>query len=203
MDPDFLRTLMSDGLTWDNYLAEVDRAASLDPAGLGEIAAEQLEFSNLNQHRMARIGRTWKPSAGLTALLTRLKGPQTWMVLTETWCGDSAQCLPMIRIMAETAPDVTLRLLIRDENLNVMDRYLTDGKRAIPLLAAYDGEGNEMFRWGARPAEAQAVIAQALAEGLDKPERLERLHLFYGRNRGQALDAEFVTLFSHYLEGAP
>lgn len=203
MDRDFLNTLRSDGLTWDEYLIAMDQAAAMDPDGLDEEDAEKLEFSKLNLHRTARIGRTWKPSDELAGLLARLERPQTWMVLTETWCGDSAQCLPMIAIMAEAAPEVTLRLMIRDDNLDVMDRYLTDGKRAIPLLVAYDDDGNERFRWGARPAEAQAVITQALAEGLEKPDRLERLHLFYGRNRGRALDAEFVELLTRYLEGTP
>lgn len=203
MDRDFLNTLRSDGLTWDEYLIAMDQAAAMDPDGLDEEDAEKLEFSKLNLHRTARIGRTWKPSDELAGLLARLERPQTWMVLTETWCGDSAQCLPMIAIMAEAAPEVTLRLMIRDDNLDVMDRYLTDGKRAIPLLVAYDDDGNKRFRWGARPAEAQAVITQALAEGLEKPDRLERLHLFYGRNRGRALDAEFVELLTRYLEGTP
>ena len=203
MDFNFVKKLKTHGLTWDDYLVEMGRAAEQDPAGLGEVDAEHLEFSKLNLHRMARIGRTWKPSEALAILLSRLDRPQVWMVLSETWCGDSAQCMPMIRIMAEAAPGVTLRVLARDENLEVMDRYLTDGKRSIPLLVAFDPDGNEMFRWGARPAEAQAVFEQAFAEGLEKPEGLKRLHLFYGRNRGRALDAEFVDILARHLEGTP
>jgi len=203
LDFNFVKKLKTHGLTWDDYLVERGRAAEQDPAGLDEVDAERLEFSKLNLHRMSRIGRTWKPSEALAILLSHLDRPQVWMVLSEAWCGDSAQCMPMIRIMAEAAPGVTLRVLARDENLEVMDRYLTDGKRSIPLLVAFDPDGNEMFRWGARPAEAQAVFEQAFAEGLEKPERLERLHLFYGRNRGQALDAEFVDILDRYPEGTP
>lgn len=198
-----MKWLDKEGMTWDAYLAEIEKDAAVDPGSLEGLAAERAEFSQLNLHRTRRIERTWKPSGELLALVERLPAPQTWLVLTETWCGDSAQCLPMIVRLAEMASGVTLRLLLRDDNLDVMDRYLTEGKQAIPKLVGFDHEGGELFRWGARPAEAQAVMADALAEGLEKPERLERLHLFYGRDRGRALDAEFVTLFTSYLKGTP
>jgi hypothetical protein len=203
MNPDFVTALRTNGLDWPAYRDEMERAAAVDPATLAGEAAERAEFSKLNLHRTERILRTWRPSADLEALVGELAGPQTWLVLTEAWCGDSAQCLPMIVRLAELAPDVTLRILLRDDNLEVMDRYLTDGKRAIPKLAAFDAEGAELFRWGARPAAAQAVMDEAVAEGLAKADRLERLHLFYGRDRGRALDAEFVALLSAHRKGAP
>ena len=203
MDTKFVNRLDREGMTWDAYLAVMERDAAVDPGSLEGLAAERAEFSKLNLHRTRRIERTWKPSGELLALVERLPGPQTWLLLTETWCGDSAQCLPMIVRLAAAATGVTLRILLRDENLDVMDRYLTDGKQAIPKLVAFDEAGDELFRWGGRPAAAQAVMDDALAEGLEKPERLERLHLFYGRDRGRALDVEFVDLFSSYLEGTP
>lgn len=203
MNAEFVLELESTGLTWDGYLAEMKRDAAVDPGSLAGLAAERAEFSGLNLHRTERILRTWRPSADLAALAGGLIGPQTWLVLTETWCGDSAQCLPMIVRLAELAPGVTLRILLRDDNLEVMDRYLTEGKRAIPKLIAFGGDGGELLRWGARPAAAQAVMDDALAEGLEKVDRLERLHLFYGRDRGRALDGEFIELFSHLPGGAP
>lgn len=201
MSLEFVNWLKDNGMTWDQYLAEMDRATEVDPALLSGEEAERAGFSKLNRHRAGRILRTWKPSAELAGRLDALEGPQTWLVLTEAWCGDSAQCLPMIALMAERAPGADLRLLLRDTNLEVMDRYLTDGKRAIPKLVALEEGGAELFRWGARPAAAQVVMDQALAEGLEKPERLERLHLFYGRDRGRALDAEFVALLDPLAGG--
>ena len=90
-------------------------------------------------------------------------------------------------------PELTL------DNLDIMDQYLTDGKRSIPLLVAFDAAGGELFRWGARPAAAQAVVDEANAEGLEKPAMLERLHAWYGKDRGRSLDAELVTLFREHL----
>ena len=188
------------GLTPAAYHEFFSRQAAPDPANEPDAAAREiLEYTRLNWHRTGRIARTWQPSAALATELARLTAPQTWLVLTEPWCGDSAQCLPCLVVLAERQPAIDLRLVLRDANLDLMDRFLTDGKRSIPRLAAFDEGGNELFRWGPRPRAAQDVFDQAKAEGLAKPDLLERLHLFYGRNRGAALDAEFVAL----LQGLP
>ncbi len=201
MKADFVEQVLASGLTSDAYQKVMEQQAAVDPSTLEGMEAERAEFAKLNLHRVGRIQRTWRPSAELASLVSRIDRPQVWMVLTEPWCGDSAQCLPCLEILAESHPEITIRYLLRDDNLEIMDRYLTNGKRGIPLLAAFDAEGVELFRWGSRPAEAQAIFDTATAEGLEKPAKLEKLHLFYGRNRGRALDAELVAMFSRYLDG--
>ncbi len=202
MNTEFIAMVTATGLTPQDYGKVMEQQAAVDPATLEGLDAERAGFAKLNLHRVGRIQRTWKPSAELATLLARIDRPQFWMVLTEPWCGDSAQNVPCLEIMAGNAPDITLRHFLRDDNPEIMDRYLTDGKRSIPMLVAFDPEGNELFRWGSRPVEAQAVMDNALAEGLEKPARLEKLHLFYGRNRGRALDGEWVALLSLFLDGA-
>ena len=202
MNAEFVEHVTASGLTPEAYDEITEQRSAIDPATLEGLEAERAEFAKLNLYRVGRIRRTWKPSPELAALVARLEGPQTWMVLTEPWCGDSAQCVPCLEILADSRPDITVRYLLRDDNLDIMDRYLTGGKQSIPILVAFDPLGNELFRWGPRPAEAQAVSEAALADGLEKPQRMEKLHLFYGRNRGRAFDAELVTLLTRFLDGA-
>lgn len=187
------------GLDHRQYLDLMAEQAGAPSEGLDEEAAQRLEFTQLNLHRSRRIDRTYKMSSELAALIDRLAEPQMWMVLTEPWCGDSAQCLPHIAVMARANPHITLRMVLRDENLDIMDEFLTDGKRSIPRLVAVGANGEVQFQWGPRPAAAQAVFDQAKAEGLAKPDLLERLHLFYGRDRGKALEQEFIALLEGYL----
>ena len=184
------------------YQAEFERQAATEPGPDADAETrEHWEFTGLNLHRTNRIARTWRPSAELAALLARLPGPQTWLAVTEPWCGDSAQCLPCIAALAAARDDIDLRLVLRDAHPEIMDRYLTNGSRSIPILVGLDAAGTELFRWGPRPTAAQDVVVAARAEGLAKPDVLERLHLFYGRNRGQALDAEFVAVFAAVAGG--
>ena len=202
MNAEFIQHVTESGLDPSAYHEVMEQRAAIDPAGLEGTEAEHAEFAKLNLHRVGRILRTWRPSEELAALVARIDHPQFWMALTEPWCGDSAQCLPCLEILATSNPHLTIRYVLRDDNPGIMDKYLTDGKRSIPLVAAFDPEGAELFRWGPRPAEAQAVFDAATAEGLEKPAKLEKLHLFYGRNRGRALDGEMVTVLGNYLDGA-
>jgi len=142
------------GFTYDAYLEIMAERASASTVGLDEEAAERVGYTKLNLHRSQRIARTYTVPDDLVALLDRLAAPQLWMVLTEPWCGDSAQCLPYIAAVARCNPAVDLRLLPRDDNLDIMDLYLTDGKRSIPRLIVFDGDGNELAGWGPRPTAA-------------------------------------------------
>ena len=119
------------------------------------------------------------------------------MVLSEDWCGDSAQTIPYLVKMADLNPNIELRILLRDKNLDIMDLYLTDGNRAIPKLVAFDYIGNELFTWGPRPYEARQLVNKAKAEGKPKEQFLQELHLWYGRNRGKNLEVEILNIMKN------
>lgn len=152
------------------------------------------DFTKINIQRSARIDKTYKPSAEITETVSNLTKPQLWMVISETWCGDSAQNVPYLAKIASLNPLIDFRILLRDDNPEIMDLYLTNGTRSIPLLVAFDEEGNELFKWGPRPKEAAELVKNAKAAGDPKPVFLEKLHLWYGKNRGVALEMEILEL---------
>lgn len=192
MEP-LLDIIARHGLDEENWRGLLRARAETDTAGLDPDAAARISFTRLNLHRTLRLERTWLPSPALAAELALVRAPQTWLVISEPWCGDSAQCVPCLVVAARLSPVIRLRLLPRDDFPEVMDLFLTRGTRSIPILAALDDQGRELFRWGPRPAAAQAEVDAAKAQGLDKDAVQERLHLFYGRDRGRALDAELVA----------
>lgn len=151
-------------------------------------------FATINLQRASRIARTYTPGEEITATVLASMGPQLWGVLSEVWCGDSAQVIPCLARIAAVREDITFRVMVRDENPDIMNCYLTNGKRSIPKLIVWDASGEELFTWGPRPAGAQAVIDEALAACLPKEERRERLHLWYGRDRGKSIEAEIAAL---------
>ncbi len=196
----FLDRRPHEGLGYESYLELMAVQAETPAEGLDEDAAERVVYTKLNLHRSQRIGRTYKISDRLSTLLDLIDTPQIWMVLTEPWCGDSAQCLPYLAAMAGRNPRIDLRILQRDDNLDVMDLYLTNGGRSIPKLVVFDTDGNELWGWGPRPAAAQEVFDQAKTEGLEKPALLERLHLWYGRDRGRSVEAEITAVLETRAE---
>ncbi len=156
-------------------------------------------YTELNLKRSRRIRKSFQPSEALRAAMQAISQPQLWMVITEPWCGDSAQCLPQIEGIAAASASVELRIILRDSNLDIMDLYLTNGKRGIPKLVAFAADGRELFAWGPRPQAAQQLFDDSLAAGHSNRERYEALHLWYARNRGADLDREFrMLLASHH-----
>ena len=121
------------------------------------------------------------------------------MVITENWCGDSAQNLPYIIKIAECNPSINLRILFRDQNTDIMDLYLSGNSRSIPKLVVFNEQGDELFQWGARPKEAQNLVIKLKSEGLSKDEYLSQLHLWYGRNRGNNLENEFIDIIGKLI----
>jgi len=187
------------GLSYDEYFKRMEAKTS---NGHFEAADEHqktlFEYTKLNYQRSLRIQKTYRPSEEVKAALQKIPEPQLWMVLTEDWCGDSAQTLPFIARMAEENPHITLKILPRDENLDIMDLYLADGKRGVPKLVAFDESGEELFRWGPRPQPAAEVFRDGINSGLPKKEVYPKLHLWYGRDRGKAIEQEFLEILARF-----
>jgi hypothetical protein len=125
---------------------------------------EYAHYTKMNLARMQRLNKTVTVDEELTKLVEQISIPQTWYILTEAWCGDAAQNLPVIATAALTNPSITVKLLLRDENPDLMDAYLTNGGRSIPKLIAVDADFNELFTWGPRPAGANELMLQQKAE---------------------------------------
>ena len=123
--------------------------------------------------------------------------PGDWrlLVLSEDWCGDASNTIPPLAVFAEAAPNVELRMLDRDDHLDLMDEHLTNGTaRSIPIVIVLDGEGSERAWWGPRPADLQAWFRSDDAQAMDKPERYRELRKWYARDKGYTTIAEIVAL---------
>jgi len=151
-------------------------------------------YAALLNQRMMRNIQSYVVSDDLKRAVAGIREPQQWMVITEPSCGDSSQLVPLIARIAGCSPLITLDLVLRDEHPEIMDAYLTAGKRSIPKLVAFNQKGDELFRWGPRPRRAQNTFEQALREGYPKQLALERVHLFYAKDKGKAAEQEFLEI---------
>lgn len=116
----------------------------------------------MNWARTQRIHKTILLNQELKKAAEKLQHIYTWIVITEAWCGDSAQNLPVIAAIVNLNPEkIKLHILLRDENPELMDNYLTNGTRAIPkLIAVNETISKEAFVWGPRPLPAQEMLLQ-------------------------------------------
>lgn len=159
-----------------------------DGKSTGETQTEELSnYSMLNDKRMKRLDKTTKLTEEAMARIKSYKGDVTWLVLTESWCGDAAQTLPVINKVAELNDNIVLKVVLRDENEALMNEFLTNGGKSIPKLIAIENtSGNILGDWGPRPTKAtQLVNDYKAAHGTLTPEFKQDLQVWYNKDKGQ------------------
>jgi hypothetical protein len=164
-------------------------------------SADLVHYTKMNLHRMQRLNKTILLESALIDKIKALDVPQTWYVITEAWCGDAAQNIPIFIKCAEYNPLIRVVLLLRDDNLDIMDQYLTAGARSIPKVIGIDESGNELFVWGPRPAGAQ-VLFTAFKENPQGSftEFVETIQRWYNQDKGLSLQSEFAVLLDSVLQ---
>lgn len=169
MTPDLLEMrVLQQGLTYDAYMDQWRRKNALPMKGLDKVARRMRYYSIYNLERQERVDSIYVMNARLRDLIVSgISGPQTWMFITEDWCVDSAHSLPILREAVALRQDLTLRILLRDENLDIMDRYLTEGRKSVPVFVGFDSEGRELFKWGPYPKEIHVIREELKASGAE------------------------------------
>lgn len=182
---------------YPDFLDWVDELSSSGKTSGPNQTAALVGYTALNLIRMRRIGKTLRLKEALKNRIEQLDEKQIWLVITEAWCGDSAQNLPVIAQIAEQSRGkIELGILLRDENPGIMDRYLTNGGRSIPKLIAFREDGTEDFQWGPRPESARQMFLEWKADpkGQSWAEFEKDLHTWYARNKSEEIQDEMLRL---------
>jgi hypothetical protein len=114
------------------------------------------------------------------------------LVIAEDWCGDASSTIPIVARLVDQVPGLELRILRRDEHPDVMDRYLTNGSRSIPIVIGLDDEFRELGHWGPRPRELQAWV-MANRGSVPKAELYPQVRKWYARDRGESTLREVLA----------
>ncbi len=154
------------------------------------------DYTKLNEKRMKRWDKTLKISQETQESIKAINKKLTWIVLTESWCGDAAHIVPVINKVAEINENIDLRLVLRDENEDLMNMFLTNGGKAIPKLIAIEKEtGNVINTFGPRPFEAIKLVNEYKEKfGTLTPEFKQDLQVWYNKDKGQNTISELQNL---------
>jgi hypothetical protein len=154
----------------------------------GPVQSEELfNYSKLNDRRMIRLGKTLKIDEVSENLIKNISKEQTWILITESWCGDAAQTTPMVHKVAENSSKIHLKVVLRDENEGLINEFLTNGNKAIPKLIVLNKETQEVLEsWGPRPKTATKLVNDYKEEhgGLDAQFK-EDLQKWYNKDKGK------------------
>ena len=153
-------------------------------------------YSELNETRMNRLEKTVTIAIENVQKLQQLKNNYIWLVISEGWCGDAAQILPVIYKMAELSERIDLKIVFRDENEDLMNLFLTNGTKSIPKLIILDKITLEVLGdFGPRPIGAKQLILDYKAKhGIVDETAKTNLQLWYLHDKGLSTQKEILDL---------
>lgn len=183
-------------ISYEAYIALIDELVIKGQTTGPDQSEAFVHYTALNQQRMHRWEKTIQLLPSVESAIRGITVPQTWLVLTEAWCGDAAHSIPVLHVLATLNPLITLCFVFRDENPELMDRYLTNGvSRSIPKLIALDtATREELFTWGPRPAPLQAIFMKMREDGLEYHLIKEELQRWYNKDKSLTIQQEMSAL---------
>lgn len=196
--PNYSDIFDNEGLDYMIYRQLIDKLLSQGKTTGPDNSTEMLHYTKMNVQRMKRVEKTIVLTDGLLATIAALKNKYRMLVVTEGWCGDAAQILPIIHIITMAAPEkMELKVVLRDQHLDLIDAHLTNGGRAIPALLILNEDGNlALPKWGPRPQVLHNLMLGWKNEGIEMPELAEKLHGWYAKDRTSATQQELNVMFA-------
>lgn len=185
---------LATGLTYAAYRQHIaDVLATPQP---DEALAKQLPHYHENVTRIDRIAPTITILPELQAALDKLTGRYLWAIITEGWCGDASQTGPILEAVAQASGGhLETRYFLRDAHPDFIDRYLTNGGRAIPIAVLLHADSlTEAGVWGPRPAPLQAMMQDLKARETPFKEIVAQVHAWYDQDATRTTQHELLTL---------
>ena len=195
-----MKTIITQSLkksySYQEYRNQVSTLLKEGKSTGNEQSADLTHYSELNEVRMNRLDKTMVVPAENIKRLQAINSEMIWLVISEGWCGDAAQILPIINKMAEQSEKIDLKIVLRDENEELMDLFLTNGTKSIPKLIVLDKNSLEVLGdFGPRPTEARQLILDYKAtHGIVDETAKTELQKWYLHDKGLSTQREILKL---------
>lgn len=161
----------------------------------GDISKDRIEFTALNYKRSQRLNKKLQLSELETSIFQKVERKQTWLVITESWCGDAAQTVPVLSKLAAVSENIDLKIILRDEHPELMDNFLTNGTRSIPKLVILNSDLEVMGTWGPRTASATKLVNDYKEKfGKIDAEFKTQLQMWYNKDKGSSIIKELAEI---------
>jgi hypothetical protein len=191
---------LENALSWETYRELLEQLLKQGKTtGLNQ-SDEYIGYAKINLQRMQRLEKTVELTEELKATLKFVTRPFIWLVITEGWCGDTAQITPLLHAVEKECLNIDLKLLLRDDNPEVMDQYLTNGARSIPKLICFENATlKEVFTWGPRPAPLQEIVMDLKKQNATKEQKGEIVQKWYNNDKTHTIQKELQHLIVSHM----
>jgi hypothetical protein len=190
-----LKESIGKGITYPEYNKLIEKLVAKEQTTGKEQTDARVNFTRLNARRMKRLDKTIALTEEDRIAFKTIKEKQTWLILIESWCADGAQTIPVLNKIAETTPFITLKILLRDENIDLMNQFLTNGTQSIPKLIITDQNNNVLHTWGSRSKAATALVTAYKNEHGKIDEVFKKnLQIWYNKDKGKSIIKDILEL---------
>lgn len=178
------------GMDYQSYRALIDQLL-LEGKATGDVTYD-LHYTKMNVQRMNRVDKTVSLTEDLATTIAGLQQHYKFLVITEGWCGDAAQIVPVFnKIATASLGKIDLKFVLRDKNLPLIDAHLTNGGRAIPVLIVLNEKADQVLAtWAPRPQVLQELLKEWKKETIEMPILAEKLHSWYAKDKTQSTQKE-------------
>ncbi|HMQ68117.1 MAG TPA: thioredoxin family protein [Ignavibacteria bacterium] len=190
--------ILDNAISYEEYKNLVMNLISKNDCTGDNKSESNIYFTKLNAERAKRIEKTTAIDEDFKKEVEKINYPLVFFVIAESWCGDVAQNLPVINRIAELNPNIKLRIILRDENENIMNEFLTNGTRSIPVCVLLDGETFEVQgKWGPRPGTAMSLMREYKNNpDVSHAEANKNIQLWYAKDHTKNIQSEFLEMIS-------
>jgi len=189
-----IKTSIDNAISYQEYSNLITKKVFEKSATGNEQTQERIEFTKLNSSRMRRINKTIALTDEAINVFNNVR-KQTWVVLCESWCSDSAHTLPVLNKIAENSDQIDIKIVLRDENIDLMNAFLTNSSQAIPKLIMVDESYCLINVWGPRSKAATHLALDYKKEfGCIDSEFKRNLQIWYNKDQGISIVSDLVKL---------
>lgn len=196
MNNHIIEESLKKGISYPEYTKLVEQLVE-EKSTTGDSKTEALiEFTKLNDRRMKRWDKTLKIPAHLEEKITSIDSKVSWLVITESWCGDAAHVMPVINKVSELNKNIDFKVVLRDENEALMNQFLTNGSKSIPKLIMIDDATNDVVStYGPRPNTATQMVNDFKKKhGVLTADFKQDLQVWYNKDKGQSTLEDLTEL---------
>ncbi|MEN8817188.1 MAG: thioredoxin family protein [Nonlabens sp.] len=192
---EIIKKAYEEAISYEQYRAFVEAHTANGTNSGDEVTEALAEYTKLNNQRMKRLDKTMKLLPENQEFLEAFDKEVYFLIITESWCGDAAQTMPMMNKVAQAA-GIEFKVVLRDENPLLMDHFLTNGGRSIAKLILVDKQtGLPVTTWGPRPTKATTLVAaEKAAKGVLGPEFKQELQNWYNKDKGKDTENDLIEM---------
>jgi Thioredoxin len=204
------KEVIENAMTYTQYIQDVRNLLAQGKCSTqGDInSVELIHYTELNIQRMHRLDKTTHLTEVTIDVLKKVNKKLIWLDITEGWCGDAAQIIPVMEKMSQQNLNIEHRLIFRDEHLDIMDDFTTEGSRSIPVIVCLDENYKVLFSWGPRPKALHNLVMKEkkILISLPKGERAAyfdkvktAVQMWYNADKTISIQNEFMEVLRLFI----